>query len=206
MDRVVAKKSADQLGSKWPVDNSAPVDLIFMLDEPTEDELYSNSERIVEICEKYNSVDSVIAETAKEQRNILEIRSNAYEPYKDNISDALDIAVPPSSVPDFFDDITALAEKYNNNIVSLGHIADGNIHNFIMGENGRLPSYYEELKEKMYKTALKYGGTITAEHGTGKTRKKHMPLQFTEREIEIMNNIKKAFDPNGILNPGDIVD
>ncbi len=206
MDRIVAEKAAQQLGSKWPADNGGSVDLIFMLDEPTEDGLYSNSEKIVEICEKYNSVDSIIAETAKEQRNILEIRSNAYGPYKDNISDALDIAVPPSTVPEFFDDIAALAEKYNNNIVSLGHIADGNIHNFIMGENGKLPSYYEELKEKMYKTALKYGGTVTAEHGTGKTRKKHMSLQFTEREIEIMKNIKNAFDPNGILNPGTIMD
>jgi glycolate oxidase len=205
MDRVIADKAAEQLGSTWPAQKGA-VDLIFMLDEPTEDELYSNSEKIVEICEKYNAVDSIIAETAKEQRNILEIRSNAYGPYKDNISDALDIAVPPSAVPDFFDDITELGEKYNNHIVSLGHIADGNIHNFIMGENGKLPSYYEKLKEDMYKTAIKYGGTITAEHGTGKTRKKHMALQFTQKEIEVMEGIKKTFDPNGILNPGTIID
>lgn len=53
----------------------------------------------------------------------------------------------------------------------MGHIADGNIHNFIMSENGKLPSYYEEFKQEMYKIALKYGGTITAEHGTGKSRK-----------------------------------
>jgi glycolate oxidase len=205
MDKVIAKNAAQQLGTKWPA-NKGSVDLIFMIDEPTEDALYASSEKIVEICEEHNAVDSIIAETTKEQRNILAIRSNAYGPYKDNIADALDIAVPPSTVPDFFDDITALGEKYGNHILSLGHIADGNIHNFIMGDNGKLPSYYEKLKEEMYKTALKYGGTITAEHGTGKTRKKHMSLQFTKRELEIMKGIRKVFDPNEILNPGTIID
>jgi glycolate oxidase len=53
---------------------------------------------------------------------------------------------------------------------------------------------------------MKYGGAITAEHGTGKTRKLYMPLQYTNREIEIMKGVKRAFDPNGILNPGTIVD
>ncbi|MEY8000122.1 FAD-binding oxidoreductase [Clostridium sp. Mt-5] len=205
MDRIVAVKTAEKLGTIWPVTEGS-IDLMFVLDEHTEDELYSNSEKIVEICEKYNSVGSIIAETAKEQRNILEIRSAAYDSYKEILADVLDTAVPPSSVPDFFDDIAALAEKYNNDIVSLGHIADGNIHNFIMGENGKIPPYYEDLMVDIYKTAIKYGGTITAEHGTGKTKKKHLYIQFSEGEIQIMKGIKKAFDPNGILNPGTIVD
>ncbi|WP_446898683.1 FAD-binding oxidoreductase [Clostridium sp. LBM24168] len=205
MDRIIANKSAEQLDTSWPASKGS-VDLIFIIDSANEDELYASSEKIVDICEKNGAVDSIIAETPKEQRHILEIRSNAYGPYKDNIADALDIAVPPSSVPDFLDDVAEFAKEYGNSIVSLGHIADGNIHNFIMGDNGKLPSYYEELKERMYETAIKYGGTVTAEHGTGKTRKKHMPLQFSKKEIDIMNGIKKVFDPNGILNPGDIVD
>ena len=48
--------------------------------------------------------------------------------------------------------------------------------------------------------------TVTAEHGTGKTRKKYMDLQFSPEVIEIMKGIKRTFDPNGILNPGVIVD
>ncbi|CAB1246883.1 FAD-binding oxidoreductase [Clostridium sp. MT-14] len=205
MDRAAAVKTAKKLGTTWPAAEGS-IDLMFVLDEHTEDELYSNSEKIVDICKKHNAVNSIIAETAKEQRNILEIRSAAYDSYKEVLADVLDTAVPPSSVPDFFDDIAALAKKYNNDIVSLGHIADGNIHNFIMGENGKIPSYYEELMVEIYKTAIKYGGTITAEHGTGKTKKKHLGIQFSEREIQIMEGIKKTFDPNGILSPGNIVD
>ncbi|AZV56974.1 FAD-binding oxidoreductase [Clostridium sp. AWRP] len=205
MDRVISEKSAEQLGTTWPAAKGS-VDLMFILDECSEDDLYSNSEKLVEICEKHGSVDSIVAETEKDQRHLLQIRSNAYGPYKDNIADIMDVAVPPSSVPDFFDDVKRLTKEYGNEIVSLGHIGDGNIHNFIMGDNGRLPANYEQLKEEIYKTAIKYGGTITAEHGTGKTRKKHMPLQFSQAEINIMENIKRAFDPNSILSPGNIVD
>lgn len=205
MDRIVSVKAAEQLGTAWPCKKGS-VDLMFIVEEPTEDLLYSNGEKIVEICEKHHAVDSIVADSEKEQRRLLEIRSNAYGPYKDRLADIMDVAVPPSMLPHFFEDVRSLAKKYNREIVSLGHIGDGNIHNFILGENGKLPDNYEELKEEIYKSAIKYGGTVTAEHGTGKTRKKHLPLQFPKRQIELMYGIKRLFDPNGILSPGNIFD
>lgn len=205
MERFVAEEAAKHLGLTWPAKNGS-VDLMFILDEATEDDLFSKSERIVEMCEENNAVDSLIAETTKDQRNILEIRSNAYTAFKENVADALDISVPSASVPNIINDLNSIAEKYNTITPAVGHIADGNVHNFIMLENGEIPPYFDEIKQEMYEAALKYGGTVTAEHGTGKTRKKHMNLQYTAREIEIMKSVKKAFDPNGILNPGTILD
>lgn len=205
MERFVALEAAKHIGKVWPATKGS-VDLIFILNEATEDDLYARSERIIELCDQYNALDSLIAETTKDQRNILEIRSNAYTAFKENVADALDIAVPPASVPSLIDDLIKIANKYNTVTPAVGHIADGNVHNFIMSENGKLPVYFEVIKEEMYEAAIKYGGTVTAEHGTGKTRKKHMSLQYSEREIEIMKGIKKIFDPNGILNPGTIVD
>lgn len=206
MEKNIAKKAAEHIGTTWPAEHGS-VDLIFIIDGSSKDELYEASEKIVEICENNNAVDSIIAENSKEQKRILDIRSNVYTPYKEHVADGLDMAVPPSAVPEFLDDITNLAKKYNTEIPAVGHIGDGNIHNFVLtDENGNLPSYYEEFKSELYKIALKYGGTITAEHGTGKTKKNYMSLQFSEREIQIMEGVKKVFDPNGILNPGDIVD
>lgn len=205
METSVVEKAADHLGLTWPA-KVGNVDLMFILEESSEDELYSKSETIVEMCEEHNAVDSIIAETAKDQLNILQIRSNVYTAYKDEIADALDMAVAPGSVTDLVRDIGEIAKKYNTIAPVVGHIGDGNIHNFIMLVDGKEPSYLDEIREEMYQAAIKYGGTVTAEHGTGKTRKKHMNLQFTAREIEIMKGIKKVFDPNGILNPGTIVD
>lgn len=205
IDREVALAAAEHLGLNYPATEGS-VDLLFIVDEASEDELYAKCERIVELCEVYGAVDSLIAETTKEQRNLLEIRSNAYTAYKENIADSLDMAVPPGFVPDLLRDFKAITKKYNTFSPAVGHIADGNVHNFLMLEEGKLPDYIDDIRNEMYEAALKYGGTITAEHGTGKLRKKHMIQQYTSREIEIMKNIKKAFDPNGILNPGTILD
>jgi glycolate oxidase len=59
----------------------------------------------------------------------------------------------------------------------------------------------------MYHIAVdKYHGTVTAEHGTGLLRKPYMNIMFSNEEIRLMERIKRAFDPNCILNPGVIVD
>lgn len=205
MERNIMEKTAEHMGATWPAQNGN-VDLMFILEETSEDELYAKSEIIVEMCEKYNAVDSIIAETTKDQRNILEIRSNVYTAFKEEIADALDMAVAPALVPDLVRDINLIAKKYNTISPVVGHIGDGNTHNFIMLVNGEKPAFLEEIRQEMYEAAIKYGGTVTAEHGTGKTRKKHMNLQFSDREVEIMKGIKKAFDPNNILNPGTIID
>jgi len=94
MERFVVEKAAEHLGLTWPAKKGS-VDLMFILEETTEDELYTKSEIIVEMCEEYHAVDSMIAETPKDQRNILEIRSNAYTAFKEEIADALDMAVAP---------------------------------------------------------------------------------------------------------------
>lgn len=205
MDREVAMESAEHIGQAYPATEGC-ADLMFILDEATEDDLYDKCERIVAMCEENGAVDSLIAETTKEQRALLEIRSNVYTAYKENVADALDIAVPSGSVPDMLKDIDRIAKKYNTTSPAVGHIADGNVHNFLMLDKGEIPEYLDDMRNEMYDAAISYGGTVTAEHGTGKTRKRHMEQQYSAREIEIMQNIKRAFDPNGIFNPGTIVD
>ncbi len=205
MDKETSLESAKHIGATWPA-QKGEVDLMFILDETCEDDLYEKSAKIVEMCEENGAVDSLIAETTSEQKTLLDIRSNVYTAYKENISDALDIAVPPSKVPEMINELNKIAKKYNTTAPSVGHIADGNVHNFIMLEDGKLPEYLEDIRNEMYEAAIKLGGTVTAEHGTGKTRMKHMSMQYTDREIQIMKNIKKAFDPNNILNPHTIVD
>jgi glycolate oxidase len=205
VEKNVIEEAARHMGLVWPAKEGI-VDLMIILEEGTEDDLFAKSEAIVEIAEKFNAVDSIIAETAKDQRNILQIRSNVYTAFIEHAIDGMDISVPPASVPYFVRDLDEIAAKYNTTLPCVGHIGDGNIHNFVMKENGEKPSWFEDIRLDIYKAAMKYGGAITAEHGTGKTRKLYMPLQYTNREIEIMKGVKRAFDPNGILNPGTIVD
>lgn len=204
-EKTVIQRAAEHMSLDWPA-KAGIVDLMIILEEGSEDELYAKSEAIVEIAEGFNAIDSIIAETAKDQRNILEIRSNVYTACIEDAVDAMDISVPPARVPDFVRDLDELAAEYHTTLPCVGHIGDGNIHNFIMKENGEKPVWFEEIRLKIYESAMKHGGSITAEHGTGRTRKQFMTMQYTPREIEIMRGIKRAFDPNNILNPGVIVD
>lgn len=206
MDRDIAVETAKRISKTWPMSDEGTVDLIYMVEEATEDALYETAGTIAEICEKNGAVGSVIAENEKEQRNILEIRSDIYEVFKPEFVDSLDTAVPVAHIGDLLQDIDAIAEKYGTRSPRFGHVADGNFHNFILMVDGKVPEWADDMRRDVYKAALKYGGTVTAEHGTGKTRKPYMELQYTPHVLEIMRNIKRAFDPNNILNPGVIVD
>ena len=206
MDRDIAVETAKRISKTWPMSDEGCVDLIYMVEEATEDALYETAGTIAEICENNGAVGSVIAENEKEQRNILEIRSDIYEVFKPEFVDSLDTAVPVAHIGDLLRDIDAIAEKYGTRSPCFGHVADGNFHNFILMVDGKVPEWADDMRRDIYKAALKYGGTVTAEHGTGKTRKPYMELQYTPHVLEIMRNIKRAFDPNNILNPGVIVD
>lgn len=201
IERDFMLKSAKDLGVEWPA-KKGTVDLYFILDEPTEDELFDISEKIVNICEENNAVDSLIAETKKDQRTILEIRSHGYPSIQAQVVDILDVAVPVDKILNYMDGIDELSAEYDVEIPSFGHAGDGNIHNFIMTEDGEKPEGYEELSKKIFQLAVGLGGTITAEHGIGKIRNNRLSIQYSSKHLEIMRGIKNVFDPNNILNPG----
>ena len=103
-----------------------------------------------------------------------------------------------------------LAVIHDVRITAFGHAGDGNLHARIIKrpETGipewerRLPAVLTDL----YRKAFELGGTISGEHGIGSKKKEFMSIVTTEAEREFMRRIKSAFDPNGIMNPGKILD
>ncbi len=216
LTRVAMVKSAEMVGHVWP-SKKGKKNLMIILDEESEDLLYEKCEKIVNICEEYGSVESIMADNDKEQRQILEARSAVHElanVAKANKSNKVEIkkvgfdtAVPISRIKEYYEKIAKISDNYGVKISGGGHLGDGNLHlkAHIPYENGSLPDYVEELEKDVYELTLKLGGTISAEHGIGKAHTNILPIQFSEAELQIMKNIKKAFDPNNILNPGVIV-
>ena len=204
IERDMAEMAADHLGETWPL-NKGEVDLMIVLAENDQDLLYNQAMRIEEICQEFGSVESVIAERKEDQESILTIRSNIdTATKKEDLADDVDAAVPPAYIDEFLNDLLEIFNEYDAKLSAYGHAADGNLHIYIYKEDGHIPEYYQELKERFYKTALKYGGTIAAEHGIGKTKKADLPLQLNEFEINLMRKIKNVFDPNNIMNPDTI--
>ncbi len=115
-----------------------------------------------------------------------------------------DITVPIGQIPYIVDFIKKLGSKYNIETILFGHIGDGNIHtNFMITPDEK--EKVEKLLNEMFKEVVKVGGTLSGEHGIGITKKKYIPLQLEDEQIQIIKKIKSVFDPLNILNPGKII-
>ena len=119
-----------------------------------------------------------------------------------------DLVVPMKEIPMAVTKIAALGEQYNIAIHCAGHVGDGNIHANILKDNlsdeeweDKLP----KLQKEIYSYVYSVGGKLSGEHGIGFKRAKLMEEYASPVEIKMMKAIKKALDPNGILNPGKVV-
>lgn len=115
-----------------------------------------------------------------------------------------DITVPRSKLPQLLERIAEVSKKYDVVIPCFGHTGDGNVHTNVMVDGSK----QEELEkghqaiEEIFKIAVELGGTLSGEHGIGISKAPFMHLAFTQEEMGLFRVIKKAFDPNNILNPG----
>lgn len=119
-----------------------------------------------------------------------------------------DVAVPLQELVPLYEKIEILREESGCNIAVFGHAGDGNLHVNIMYDREN-PSECERAEwavNQLMHTVVQLGGTISGEHGIGLAKSAFMPIQFSKAEISAMRSIKRALDPNNILNPGKIFD
>ncbi len=129
-----------------------------------------------------------------------------FSPYKNDISVAI------SKVPDFMADLDAILGKAYPNweVVWFGHIGDGNLHiNILRPPQLTKEEFVQECRKVdplVFQAVHRQKGSISAEHGVGLTKKSFLTMTRSPVEIGLMKSIKKAFDPDQIINPGKIFD
>ena len=195
VEKEVMEKSAEHLGEKWLVEGKVFLIAIFA---GSESEVFNEAEKVSKICVENGGFEPSIAERRDEQDAILKIRSNIYTALKSDYLDIFDTTVPTSKIGKLADFIDSLAEKYSAYIPVYGHAADGNVHSHVMKIDH---DNYEKIKIEVYQETMNLGGVITGEHGIGKIRVKELYMFTSPKSIELMMQIKRAFDPNNILNP-----
>ncbi|MBL0329000.1 MAG: FAD-binding protein [Bacteroidetes bacterium] len=181
--------------------------LLIEVDGNDLDVLMKEMEAIAELMNKYHIADILFAESAAQKNELWRLRRGINEAVKNNaISKEQDTVVPRAELPKLVKGVKEVGERYHFKTVCYGHAGDGNLHiRLIKGDltdeqwNG---DYIKKAIAEIFTICKQLGGTISGEHGIGLVQQEYMHLVFSEKALEIQRNIKKVFDPNGILNPG----
>ncbi|WP_342303690.1 FAD-linked oxidase C-terminal domain-containing protein [Methanolobus sp. ZRKC5] len=114
-----------------------------------------------------------------------------------------DIGVPIKELPGMLHKIREISEEFDLPIMTYGHIGDGNLHTGMCIDmlDDKQWDKLSKVADKIHRTAIGIGGTVTAEHGVGSARAEYLELELGNA-LDVMILIKKALDPKGILNPG----
>jgi len=205
MDGEVVRATEKFLGRPVPF-SEAGAHLIVQIDGCDIDEVRKVYEKAGEIALNVGAIDVLIGEDRPTQEKIWEPRKKIGETLKalGTIVAREDLVVPKSNIPALINQLKAIEERYRIKLFTFGHMGDGNIHADMIAQEGFDQNNLKKLIEHTYRITIDLGGTITAEHGIGLVKKSYLPVVLDSVQIELMKNIKKAFDPNNILNPGKI--
>ncbi len=119
-----------------------------------------------------------------------------------------DATVPRSELARMIRFVAGVAKKYELRIGTFGHMGDGNLHpTFLTDERNKDEMHrVEEAFKEIFDEAIRLGGTITGEHGIGVAKKGFLPKFAGDAQMRVMRELRRALDPNGILNPGKMFD
>jgi glycolate oxidase len=119
-----------------------------------------------------------------------------------------DVTVPRSQLAPMIRFIQAVAQKHQLRIGTFGHMGDGNLHPTCL-TNERHPDEMHRVEtafREIFAETIRLGGSITGEHGVGTAKKPFLPMMVGDPALRVMRELRKALDPNGILNPGKVFD
>ncbi|MBQ0712889.1 MAG: FAD-binding oxidoreductase [Porticoccus sp.] len=207
MEKVIAHSEVPA-----PFETVSPFYVLIEFEQSSEADL-EQAMALFETCMEEGWVeDGTISQSLSQAENLWKLREDLSEtlwqwkPYKN------DISVSVSKMPAFIEKVDALvAEQYPDfEIVWFGHIGDGNIHlNILKPDDLTVEAFTERcggVSQQVAALIQAFNGSVSAEHGVGLLKKDYLSYTRTETELQLMRQIKKVFDPKGIMNPGKLVD
>lgn len=156
--------------------------------------------------------DGVISQSATQAQDLWRLREDITESIAPHLPYKNDISVQISKVSRFLTDIdTLFAQHYPDfEVIWFGHIGDGNLHISVLKPEGMPQQQFvarcQTVNEHLFTTLYQHGGSISAEHGVGLTKKPYLHYTRNGTEVNYLRALKKVFDINGIMNPGKIFD
>jgi glycolate oxidase len=166
--------------------------------------------RMEKICRAHRCLEVRVAKDGTEAGKLASARRSAFSALARVAPTTIleDATVPRSELAKMIRFVEATAKKYRLRIGTFGHMGDGNLHpTFLTNERDKEEMHrVEEAFKEIFAEAIRLGGTITGEHGVGLAKKSFLPAFAGDAQMRVMRELRRALDPNGILNPGKMFD
>lgn len=199
------------LGKKIP-NHHHEAYLLLSYDGNSDTHLMEDIEKASALClDELGALDVYLVDTEERKKSVWTVRGAFLEAIKSSTTemDECDVVLPRSMIASYLDFVQALSQEIGIRIPYFGHIGDGNLHLYLCKDALDDETWQDKKTiafDRMYQKANACGGLVSGEHGIGYAKKRYMKAQLGDKQIDIMRAIKKAFDPNGILNPEKIID
>ncbi len=207
LDTIISAE--DFLGKKFP-DTNYDAYILLTFDGNSMEEIEREYTKVAELCMERGAIDGYFVDTDERKKSVWNARGAFLEAIKASTDkmDECDVVVPKNRVADFIKYTHEVASITGLRIPSFGHAGDGNLHIYLC-RDGIEEKAWEEKTEKafdlLYARAREYGGMVSGEHGIGYAKKFYLNEQIGGKQIDLMRQIKKVFDPKNILNPGKVI-
>jgi glycolate oxidase len=207
MERAAVKAAENRLGKQWP-NGDAEAQLLIEVDGSHEESISNDIEQIAGVVEQFGASDVLLASDRQKVEDVWALRRSigesvkAISAYKEE-----DTVVPRANLPQLVKGVKEIAQRFGITAICYGHAGDGNVHVNILKEKMDDTTWEKNLDgaiREIFRLTVSLGGTISGEHGIGYSQKPYLSIAISPAEMNLMREIKRAFDPHGILNPGKI--
>jgi glycolate oxidase subunit GlcD len=173
-----------------------------------EEGMAETSASIVEICRRNSAYDVRVAKDDEERTRLWLGRKGAFGAMGRISPDmvTMDAVIPRTRLPEVLAEISRISERYGLPVANVFHAGDGNIHPLILFDS-RVPDQVERIfgmSDDIMKLCVGVGGSLSGEHGIGYEKKEYMGMVFTDTDLDVMMQVKRVFNPDGLLNPSKI--
>ncbi|MFO7641639.1 MAG: FAD-binding oxidoreductase, partial [Candidatus Competibacteraceae bacterium] len=199
-------------GLHRPFETATPYYVLIEFENPEQAQTDAALALFEQCAEQGWLADGVISQSEAQAKELWRLREDISESISEHQPYKNDVSVRISRVPALLAEMDELlAREYPDfEVLWYGHIGDGNLHINILKPADLEPATFARqcgaVSEHLFEILRRHGGSISAEHGVGLTKKPYLHYTRDETEIGYLRAIKQAFDPNGIMNPGKIFD
>jgi glycolate oxidase len=203
MDALAIRAAEDFAGAGYPRDAEA---LLLCEIDGTVEEVDAHTAQVEELFQTLGATSTMVSGSEEQRALLWKGRKSAFPAVGRLAPDyyCMDGTIPRSQVSFVLNEITRMGEEYGLKVANVFHAGDGNLHPLILFDSSDAQSVKkaEEFGGKILELSVAVGGCITGEHGVGLEKMRQMPSQFSQLELEQLEDIKCAFDPHLTLNPG----